>query len=289
MDREEARELLPLITDGELDTARAAEVDALLEESPELRTELEQWAALRSCAHRGLCANSLPPELKNRVLASISTPAASRGRIFRLLPTLVALAALVMLAVIFRDDLLRSPTRNSTVAPAQAGVVSADDFAIIYRHCAIEHPHNMYAIGDNKLAAARESIGCKLGFYPVVPDLTDAGFVVQGCCSCFPQHPNGLQVAHVFYRETGQGHVVSFFALSKLVRVKQCSNCAHHPGDTRPYETSPAGNVMVLKWDDGPYSYAVVGQLGVDELRQLANRIDVAAIRSSTPAVASRE
>jgi hypothetical protein len=36
--------------------------------------------------------------------------------------------------------------------------------------------------------------------------------------------------------------------------------------------------VVLVKWDEGPNSYAVVGRMSSEELVQLASRVDVAAL-----------
>jgi anti-sigma factor RsiW len=292
MDKADAREQLPLLADGELDETRAAELRAWVDQSPKLREELERWVALRDCACRGVRASAAPADLKQRVLASISGARSRRPRIIRLAPVLAAIAAMIALAIFLRGDLLRSPARNSAPPAVAATLVHAGDFASIHQFCAVDGQHNEYATDDQKLASARESIRCKMNFTPVVPDLSDAGFDVQGCCGCFPGSNKGLKAAHVFYRDVDQNRVVSFFALNQHVQVEGCKNCARHDGDARPYAAAldgDLGDVVVLNWNDEAYSYAVVGRMKLDELRQLANRVDVAALLASQPAFASRD
>lgn len=289
MDPKQARQLIPTLADGEDVGDDRDALNAAIEQFPELQAELERWKALRHAAHRAVFDEPLPPGLETRLRATLHHTAGRRGRVLRLASALTAVAAGIVLLIVFRDSMLRSEVRLGGNAPTTAAlVVASDSFVQIHERCAVQREHHGFGAGDDSIEGARHLIEHNLGFDPIIPDLTAAGFRLEGCCGCLGRLVPKIKAAHIYYRETApQGRMVSFFAINKPVDIPGCRDCPKRTDDRRPYQISTESKVAMLKWTEGDYSYAIVAHMRVGELRQLANRVDVAGLFSSTPMITS--
>lgn len=280
MNLQEARQNLPLYADGELDPQATAELEGHLAESAELRDELERWRSLRRCANRVFAAPIAPNELEARIRAGLHRERlAARHRPFRWFGGITAVAAAIAVIVVLWP-------RSSV--PDHPKLVSADRFVETYLNCAVKNRHRGVDIDLQDLAATRARLA-GLTTYPVlVPDLRDAGFELDGACRCFKEP--GVQAVHVFYRRGGPvPAVVSFFSVDQTVHLAgcQCERCTGPGGMDREYEVAQAEGVVVYKWDETANSFAVCSEMETAQLRDLANRVQLAS-RQEYPALFAR-
>lgn len=285
MEIAEVRKLLPVHADGGLDAVQAAEVDAHLVESAALRDELERWRALRRSVNRVLLSEPMPAALAARVQDALPRAAASRrGRVIRLFGAVTGIAAIVALALIIRPGLFGSSGGTAT----QATLVAASNFVKIHRNCGLGK-HNPYPLGSDKLTGARTALAGAVDFDPVVPDLRDAGFEIEGCCTCATDA--SVASAHVYYRSAANpGQIVSFFSLDRRVRLKggdqaQLSGVSGN----NLFETGIVSDVTIVKWCGAARSYAFASEMKLDQLRNLAEQVDLAARAAAAPAFAAAE
>ena len=282
MTRDEARQLLPVYADGELDVQRSIEIERCLDESPELRAELEAWQALRRCAQRVTTTERASDGLRKSVLANLEAArprAALRFHPLRWTGGIAAIAAAV--AVIF---FLWQP-QPVTAQPAE---VAADKFMEIYRYCAVQHRHNGMNIDVSDFNTARAQLAGMTNGTALAPDLRDKGFHIGGACRCFQS--DGVKAVHVFYnRAAPDPAVISIFTVDRKIHVKncRCERCVCSSGVCREYETVRDKDLLVYKWDEQGGSYAICSELPPEELRHLADSVTVAKIRAALDAVAS--
>lgn len=295
MDLNEARNLLPLMADGELDEPRRSEVAAWLERSTELRSELDRWRRLRACCGRAVCGEPVPAALPQRVQACLQPAGAPRSRLMRLWPALAA-AAVLAVGGYFGTVLLR-PGPGSPAGVAYAGVIDSGALARIHRGCGEGH-HDSFDLSAHadRLRYARAEVQRRMGLPPAaVPDFSGAGFELDGCCACLEhvvRNVKGMRAVHVSYTESsGARRTVSFFAIAPCVSVaggRPCDGGAG-PGPSGRFEAVTSGDVVLVKWSCKERTYAVAGRLSPEELRGLARRVEAAVGTRSEFRVASSE
>jgi anti-sigma factor RsiW len=269
MNRQQVRENLPLYADGELDPQGTAELERHLAESAELRDELERWRSLRGCAHRVVVAHPVPAELENTVRQALRRwQLTQRRRPLRLFAGITAIAAAIVLVFLVWPPAATAPEPKR---------LTAERFAEIYLHCAVERRHRQVEVDLQNVNAAQDTLA-KLVTYPVlVPDLQDDGFELDGVCRCFREP--GVAVVHAFYRRGApQPAVLSFFSVDQKVHLENCTceACAGPSGRPREYEFAACKGVMVCKWDETENSFALCSEMNREELRDLAEAVKVA-------------
>jgi len=268
MTEEQAREILPIHADGELDARRASELDQALADSEELRDEFERWRALRRCAHRVVMSTSTPAGLKEAVLARISRK--DHAVKFPLTGWFSGIsAAAAALALVF---FILQPKPASAIP-----MIAADRFVEIHRACALGGPHNTLGLNTQDIEQARVQLAGLVDSRVLLPDLSANGFELKGACRCF--HAKNLDAVHVYYdRQTPAPAMVSLFTVGCKVCVKQgrCERCVCASGRCREYQVACANKTLVYKWDEGACSYAICGDLGTGELRALADALEFA-------------
>ena len=272
MTYDEARKLLPVYTDGELDAAEAAEVERHLGESEELREELARWKSLGASLQRVVTGTAAPVGLKETVLASLASGGARtiRYRTLRWISGVTAAAAAI--AVLF---FVMQP-RQVQAEPTE---IAATPFMDIFRQCAVKHKHNGLKIDVSNFGKARAQLASLTSEATLVPDLRPQGFELGGACQCF--QCEGVKAVHVFYvREEPTPAVVSVFSVDCKVRVKdcRCERCMCAAGICRNYEVVSDNGIAVFKWDEETDSYAICGNMRADELRHLADGVTLVRV-----------
>jgi len=286
----ELRLHLPTYADDELPPALRAEVDQCLATDPGSRAEVERWKALRRGAQRALQSEPLPADLRDRLLERLATTR-RRGRLLRLGPVVGTLsaAALIMIGVFAWWS-----TGRSDVPPA---LLTPERLARIYQRCALERHHDPFQLAHKspREAAATLAKEPRVTYALNIPDLSSAGFHLEGVCLCPPS--DGVQGVHAYYERNDADQrpdrhpqdVVSFFSLARRVRLDRCSTlCKSGRGPQHPQReyvvASTGDDVTVLKWDEQSRSYAICSALRSDELMQIVDRLNVAALSPSSPA-----
>ncbi len=279
MTLDEARAILPLFADGELDPARAAELEALLAASPDLRAELQRWRSLRRCVGRIVNGAPVPATLGPAVRERLGhATRRRRKRILRLVTTLTAAAAVVALGVTFWP----TPTHASTP------LVAADDFANVYLRCGVTMRHRGIMVPLDDPDAARRALDQREPFRVLVPNLASLGYKLDGVCGCF--HAGKVRAIHVFYRKDGPTPVViSFFSVDQRVRLAGAESCPRCAMKNTSYQVAEYRKIVVCKWDEQAHSYAVCSEMPADQLRHLADEVQLALARPMIFALAHPE
>ncbi len=261
---------LAAYADGELDPATRAEVETLLAEQPEARAAVQRWQALRQAARRAVEHEPIPAGLEARLRANLRAARHPKRapRVYRFGLSGLAVAAALMLAFF--------------VWPAGAAgtPVKACDFARIFRHCAIEHRHDPYAVRSNKPCERMGKLCGRCSMNCAMPDVAACGrYQLDGGCDCSPCE--GLRVVHAYFRANDDPNaVVSVFATDcriKLCGVNgvACPCCVQSEHD---YHGGTDGDVSVVGWREGTHTYVLVGRMPPKELVHLAEGLPVAAL-----------
>ncbi len=278
------REWLPTYADGELPPAQAAQVEAALRDSAELRGELARWRALRCCVNRAVCCECAPVAVSQRIRLGLAADS-RRRRVVRLFGIGVAAAAALAAAVLVYQRVSAPPASTTPIvadsgagALAASGPVDVSQFAMIYRLCAIENHHDRFQKHGGDPNAVRRELASSAKFPLLVPDLRSAGFELDGVCPCFPD--KSVDAVHAFYRKEGTPpQIVSVFSLNRCVTLRCCEpgKCKRGTPLKRAYDVARHNEVSLVKWDERGASYALAGQMESDELLSLANAVDTAA------------
>jgi anti-sigma factor (TIGR02949 family) len=275
---------LAVYADGELAAELRPAVEAHLAACARCRADVERWQALRGCVRCAVASEALPVGLEQRLRQRLHAHSqTARRRLIRLVAPGLAVAAVIVVAV------LRYVPGGGGGSVALAAVdVSAEDFARVYRKCAVARPHDSHNCRGMSAQDARELLAGKLDFKPLVADLSAHGYVLAGACECFPVHE--VHVIHVHYRSQGaQAQVVSLFSADRRLRLEACSRCRGKCGDRQAeqsYEFAQAGDVTVLKWNEQQGSFALCSQMEQEQLLELAGSVDFARFLRELPAYA---
>ena len=279
MSDQKFRDDLPLYADGELDAGRMSEIEAALEQSPELRAELERWRGLRHCAKRAVMAEPVPAGLRNTVVASLraeEVPARS-SRVYRLFGGFTAVAAAIALVAFLWQP------ETSSAAPQ---VVEAKRFTQVYEKCAVRHHHCTVDIDASDIPGVHAKLVGLQQSPVLLPDLSADGFELNGVCRCFGVRD--VHVIHAHYERKGDDPaIVSFFSIDRPLRLKVCekATCCQRARDG--YETAENEGVFVCKWEEAGNCYAVCGEMDPQQLQELADVVRVARwIRTVEPSFA---
>jgi anti-sigma factor RsiW len=281
MNRNEARDILPLYADGELDPGRATELEECLTESAELRRELERWRAVRRSTNRVVTGVTLPRGFEQRIRAELNRASAgSSSRRLRWASGITAIAAAIVFMVVAWWQ-AESP-------PPGPRLLDGASFADVYRNCAVQQRHRGVAVDLADVRAAHDQLTGSEAHEVLVPDLARLGFELDGVCRCL--HVKGVRVVHVFYRRSDPDPaVVSFFTVDQKVRLKNCGckkRCKGGDGVLREYEMVDCDGVRVWKWDDPERSFTVCSKMEPARLRELVDTMHVASVQAVPVALA---
>ncbi len=281
MNRQDVRTLLPLYADGRLDSERASLVEAELSSSAELRQELVELHAMRRCVQRVMWSENAPaglvPAIRDRL---VSMRRERRRRVLRVSAAVTAIAALIALFLWWRPagELLPGAPPSVGRAPAALAIatVPAQEFAAIFRSCALGNHRTIGFAWGEAPCDVKAKLDRVRPFRVCLPDLAHAGYRLDGICDCIhlAQVPSLLCV-HVYYRPLEGGDPVSVFSLDRRITLAN-AEVDSHSDRRRHYETARSDDVNVLKWDENSSSYVICSRLPVDQLHDLAERLDVA-------------
>lgn len=275
MTREETFELIARLADGELAPEAAAAVEAEMASEPALCEQFERWRAVRTVAHRVYAESQTPMALSVTIRDRIRGSAA-RGRTIRLFSAVAGVAAVVALFLLLRPSFVAPPTRT----------ISATIFAESYLDCAKGKRHIGYPLErPNCPVTATHVMTSKVTYKFVIPDLLDAGYDLDGVCTCLHNAPE-LRAVHAHYRSLAGGKespqsFISLFSVDQRVHI---DGAAIDHGATHDYERASAVGVNVVKWDEGATSFALCGEAPSQDLEFLADGIRLTrnAIRDVT-------
>ena len=268
MSYQKSHDDLPLYADGELNPAQAAELEAALADSAELRAELDRWRDLRHCANRVLTSPAAPAHLRDTIHAALYAGRDSRRsfRVFKLFGGFTAIAAAIAVVVFLWQP------RSTSASPR---IVGAERFVAVYEKCAVKNRHCQIPVDTRDIAQTHAKLVGLQETPVLLPDLASRGFELHGVCRCFGM--SGVRVIHAHYGREGQNPaIVSFFSIDTPLRLKACgkAECCSQARDG--YETADSGGVWVYKWQEANSCYAVCGGLEPSELQELADVVRVA-------------
>lgn len=296
MSSDDLRLHLPAYADGELSGELHERVAQAVSESPELQHEVEQWRALRAAAHRGVTGEDVPAGLRERVMAQLEAaePSATTGRpgphpVLKLYGVLGA-AAVVALLIIGWSLWIRQP---ATPSPPGGGMAPMPQIAaneLWQRHTrSVEAEQSFDTLGVRGMEAtlAQARLNEQARFVVFAPDLSAQGWHVDGATRCaIPSGDGEIEVIHVVYGADGpRPQHVSLFSLAKCVQIPECAGVKSYGacGETRTYEEYVSDGMALVKWDQGPCSYAAAS--GDMEVARLEGMLET--LRSAeTPTVA---
>lgn len=279
MNCDQAQPHLPVHADGELPEGLRPALEAHLAECENCAAAVGRWQALRQCARRTLEAASLPAGLEQRVRGGLApAPVSRRYRIIRIAAVFTAAAAIIAVSVI-----VQSRGRSGSAPPSvvQLTPVSAEQFAMIHDVCTIgrEHAHDAFHKAGKSIDRVSDALAGEHDFKVLVPNLKDYGYELAGVCGCFPL--KGIEVVHAAYRKdqpTLAG--ISVFSLDQDVKLTECGT--QSDGVTgRKYDVACiADGVTVLKWTEQSGNFAFCSKMAPEQLRKIADSVDVAALFS---------
>ncbi|MCG3129095.1 MAG: hypothetical protein CHACPFDD_04004 [Phycisphaerae bacterium] len=277
MTEQEFRNLLPLYADGELAPEQRRAVEAHLASSPRDRAAVDRWRALRRATRRVVENQPMPPALRGRVAGVLATHRRAAGSPARSRWTLAAAAAILLAAAgVWQFTRPHGGPAQPAPAPAAVTLVAAQDFGAIYKLCGVGS-HDTESCSGHCPKEVHDRIAQAHGFRVLLPDLSDSGYALRGVCPCFGRHD--LRVVHASYQKP-DGAVVSVFSIDQTVSLRRDargSNCDHERTGRRDYELAVLDDkVAVVKWDAHRQSFAFCSEIPANDLRVLADSVDVA-------------
>lgn len=266
MTRDELQDLIARHADGALDAADALLAESAIAAAPELREQVERWRVVRRAAQRDYLAIR-PPEQLRAAIRSRLRAVEGRKRVLRFAGALSGVAAVIALWLALRTP-QAIPAR--TVAP--------EVVAESYLACAKSARHVGYTLTrPNCTLTAKHTLATHVNYKFVIPDLTASGFDLDGVCHCLPSLPE-LDAVHAHYRSLAGGKekpesFVSVFSFRERIRL---GGAQVDHSVVRDYERAVAGNVSVVKWDEGAGSFALCGEASPEHLETIADEVRVA-------------
>lgn len=283
MDCLEVQPHLPVLSDGELTPDLQEPVDAHLSGCAKCRATVERWAALRAAASRASSSFSVPSGLDQQISLVL---AAERGATLRQRRwtggRLISAAAVLLVAVsVWKFGLIPSPQVNPVDAASL--IVSPAQFVKFYGACASEYHCDTFNIRQEPVSVVRASIADQVKFSVAVPDLGDRGYQVDGGCTCMKLKELRDRTIHVYYRRNADDpNPVSIFSIPGQVRFPGPPESVTRDGK-RVYQEAVSHDVVVLMWSGKDGCYAVCAKLPKDELYELVDSLDFAAVIGRPP------
>lgn len=283
MDHSTLRQKLANYADGEHEPSQAASLAGLLNEDPDLQLEVERWRALRRCTQRAVHAEPVPDGLQARVRARLraqtATPATeARPRFFRLGMPLSAVAAVLLLALVFWPG-----------AGTMARAMDAGYFARHHLDCALGDRADSLRVRDGCDAQSFDDdqhgyarLASNASFNCDVPCLQACGYRLVGAS----EYTVGdrLRVVQAYFQCRTQGQILSIFVTSGPVALGGETRTVHAPdGHTHVYHTLQVDGVELVAWQSDTRTYVVCcGRLSTDCLIRLAESVRCATARPTT-------
>ena len=257
----EARTLLPIYADGELDAPRAARLERALAQSVELRDELDRWRSLDNAVARAVTSAELPAGAARRLRATLQRhrrPERSWARrAFPLFAALSGAAAVVALYFSFNP--------RPSEAPLALG---ADRFAKAFSMCG-RMGHNTL-LADRLLPAdAKVTLAAQRDYPLAIPDLHGEGYAFRGACECVGGPDLGA--VHASYRSAdARKQCLSVFSLDRRFAVIGATQARSGITIERNYNVASVDGVSIVSWHEAGGSFAMASDLPRVELERLA-------------------
>jgi anti-sigma factor RsiW len=230
--------------DDRLDPQRRGEIEALLAERPELAEQLAGWREQNALLHR-----SFDAVLDEPVPARLLDAARPQPRVWRLAAAFAWLALGGVIGFLVRGAWAPQAGSHMVSLPRQAAIAH-----VVYAP-EVRHPVEVTADQESHLVAW---LSKRLGGDVKAPHLADAGFdLVGGRLLPGEQGP----VAQFMYQD-GRGQRLTLYVRSDAGENKETA-----------FRYAQEGKVSVFYWLDGRFGYALSGEIGKEELLNVANAV----------------
>ncbi|MGZ6009972.1 MAG: anti-sigma factor family protein [Rhizomicrobium sp.] len=245
---DEASVLLHALIDGELDTARARDVEAHVAGCQRCAAELRQFREMRHVMTGADLRFTAPAALRSRIEAAVSVPVArasqpSRRFLLQGFAFGTALSAAAAASVVF------FVTRSGQDERLLEDVVSAHR-----RSLQVEHLTDVRSADQQ---VVRPWFSGKLAVAPPVIDLAAQGFTLVGGRL---DTIGGKPVAAIVYRR--DDHIINLF-------VAAAANSTH---------TAALGEAVqgfnMQRWSDQGFRFIAISDMGADELRDFHTKFE---------------
>ncbi len=237
--------LLNAYLDGELDAMEAARFEQRIASDPALSGQLNTRKALSAALRADLDEDVPPPDLRRRILTSLSEDGRSGDKVpWRAMAASFLIGAL--LAGTASLGLLRSPPLP--------GIADA----IVSAHIRALMAPQPIDVASSDHHTVKPWFNGKIAFAPVVEDLATDGFPLAGArIDVIGLEPSATLV----YRHGN--HVISLTEMPLAGAV--------------PSSLTAARGYNVLAWSDGKIGYWAVSDTATDELRNFVSKFQAAA------------
>ena len=234
---------LHAFVDGQLTEAERGAFEALLPQQPELAERVRAYAALNDTLH-GAFDDVLDEAIPSRLLKQPPTWR-SRVPVFARAASLVAVG---LLAGWFGRGLMPSPATVTLSLPHQAAVAH-----VVYSP-EVRHPVEVNANEEDHLV---RWLSKRLGTELKRPNLSAYGFELVG--GRLLSGPNG-PVAHFMFQDA-RGTRLTLYVSAR--------------SDTKEtaFRYSREDRISVFYWIDGRFGYALSGEMGREQLLNVANAV----------------
>lgn len=246
---DEARVQLHGLLDGELDAARARELEAHAAGCPRCAAELTQFREMRRAMSSANMKFTAPPALRGRIEAMIPAPAArapapSRRSLLKGFAFGTAMSVIAVSAVF----VMVRPDRDQQIL---GDAVSA--------HLRSLQPGRLTDVASSDRQTVKPLFDGKLAIAPPVIDLTAQGFTLAGGRL---DTIDGKAVAAIVYRRGV--HVINLFVAA-----------AASPGHTAAQGESVQG-FNTQRWSDRGFRFTAISDIGNDDLRDFHTKFEAA-------------
>lgn len=291
-DSRHQRRLLERYADGELHGPELAEMEALLQRSPQLRAHVAAEQRLRMRIGHAIRSETVPLGLRGRVMGRLGhTPRSSAWRGGRWAG--LATAAAVLMAVAIP---VYGPGRLWKAEPGPVALSFAD-FVRVHNDCAGARQHDPQGVRGLPFPRAAARVSAMVGFEVALPDLTERGYALDGACLCL--HQGAIRAMHAYYRPVGGASAtggppaaVSVFSVDRRFAIGRCAGATRGiaaPDKTgRRYEVLTSGDLTAYKWDEGTRSLFVCGHMSEAALRDVVSLVRPSGVRLNYQAAIDR-
>jgi anti-sigma factor RsiW len=239
----EATKLLHGYVDGELDMQRNLEIDEHLQECARCAQALADLQALRAKIKSGAPSWQPPPDLSNRIQASLRQAGQSKPRSVVVSPRWLAIAASLVLVALAGWGLIHFfPFR------ADSDVLTGELVASHVRSL-MPMPGHLVDVQSDDQHTVKPWFEGKLDFACPVPDLKEKGFVLVGGRL---DYLNDRPVAALVYRR--RDHILNVFIWRSA------------DGPEQAVQAVTRSNYHLRHWKQGGLTYWVISNLNEREL-----------------------
>ena len=207
MTRDEARRLLHAYVDGELDAAKALELEAHLAEDPATRAACESLRGMSAAIRAKAEYHLAPGELAERLAASVPPVPEERARRFALPSWLAPAAALAAVAV------LAWVAATVEMRPGDDEQLATE---VLAAHVRATLAGRSFDVASSDQHTVKPWLSARLPFSPPVADLSAQGFELTGGRL---DYVGGRRVAVLAYKR--RQHLIDVFVWPGAARMRE--------------------------------------------------------------------